>query len=622
MTSRPHIASASFFLDGQMDGYNDIPQNTTNMPTNLLALPTELLDRIASYLDWNRSESLIPRRPDIHSLSETCKHLRAATLPLLFRNVTLSLRWQDGVLLEPSLYQLKRERPDLAQHVRSVYVATRLGFRPGTRLGQEAPDFRIPDDVEDWLGTEKAGTDDTDARFHSELDEMHRNRLDDVVDRLYATLNDAPVGTATPSDSSSANALSSSLEASAALLLLAGNDIAGNNTAESKIRHLIRHANFTIKQNRPAKKAPPTNAVPRRDSWEGTWGTPIGATHSSNNSYASRFDPYHGAGPSLRKALRTKLQIDALATLMLCLPPTVDEIVYEPGASQAEQPWFHFSAYLLDHMMQVFGHRIESLTIATSEGRNQRIHRLVNPISDNEPLSSGPDSLEHLTILRRLVFASTSATPEAGFSEPQMQFLQLSSTGYINRWSILILHTTLTTIEFWNTALTDPNFTHLATFITPFRSLKVLKFQHIQYTTQGLPSRIYPADTQHLGEGVLLSFAIALRRALPTNTEIRFHDISCTTRGPQQRVEIPKSALEWIMREAVPPNQPELDFQREERLLEDFESFQFLWGAEDGERGDGAGRHRKEVDLVDSAMCSRWKQFKNVRRDQGEWETL
>ncbi|KAK4948974.1 hypothetical protein LTR10_012347 [Elasticomyces elasticus] len=619
MTSRPHIASASYFLDGQKD--SDIPKNTINMPTNLLALPTELLDRIASYLDWDRAGSLVPRRPDIHSISETCKHLRAATLPLLFRNVTLSLRWQDGVLLEPSLYQLKRERPDLAQHVRSVYVATRLGFRPGTRLGQEAPDFRIPDDVEDWLGTEKAGDGSGDARFHSELDEMHRNRLDDVVDRLYANLNDAPVGTATPSEASSANALSSSLEASAALLLLAGKDVAGNNTAESKIRHLIRHANFTIKQNRPAKKALPTNAV-RRDSWEGTWGTLIGATHLSNNSYASRFDPYHGAGPSLRKAQRTKLQIDALATLMLCLPPTVNEIVYEPGASQAEQPWFHFSAYLLDHMLQVFGHRIESLTTATSEGRTQRIHRLVNPVSDNEPISSAPDGLQHLTNLRRLVLASTSATPEAGFSGPQVQILQMSGTDYINRWSTPTLHTTLTTIEFWNTVLTDTNFTYLATFITPFRNLKVLNFQHVQYNTQGVPSRIYPINNQHLGEGVLLSFAIALRRALPTNTKIRFHDISCTTRGPQQRVEIPKSALEWIMREAVPSNQPELDFQREERLLEDFESFQFLWEAEDGERGNEAGRHRKEVDLVDSAMCSRWKQFENVRRDQGEWETL
>ncbi|TKA74727.1 hypothetical protein B0A55_04029, partial [Friedmanniomyces simplex] len=84
----------------------------------------------------------------------------------------------------------------------------------------------------------------------------------------------------------------------------------------------------------------------------------------------------------------------------------------------------------------------------------------------------------------------------------------------------------------------------------------------------------------------------------------------------------PPSALAWLMREAVPAGQADVDFQREERLQEDFESFQGLWEAEDGEVGVAAREHRLRVDLVDAAMCSRWRQFENVRKDKGEWETL
>jgi hypothetical protein len=36
--------------------------------TCLFSLPTELLDRIYGYLDWDRSAALIPVRPDIFAI--------------------------------------------------------------------------------------------------------------------------------------------------------------------------------------------------------------------------------------------------------------------------------------------------------------------------------------------------------------------------------------------------------------------------------------------------------------------------------------------------------------------------------------------------------------------------
>ncbi|TKA62535.1 hypothetical protein B0A55_12570 [Friedmanniomyces simplex] len=470
-------------------------------PSPLLALPTELLDRIASYLDWDRAASLIPRRPDIHTLTLTCQHLRATTLPLLFRNVTLTLRWQD---------RISRSIPPLS--------------------------------------------------------------------------------------------------------------------AEAKIRNLIDHTNHAIRQHRiPKLRRRKQDTSSRELTWQmhGEDRPPIGAT-AATNSYAGRFEPYHGSGPILRKAQRTKLQVDALATLMLCLPPTLNELVFEAGLQDLEeQPWYHFATFLIDGAMQIFGHRLESLTMATSGGsRRGRILASRPAATPPDPVVTSPDPVTDLTALHRLVLASTSVTPET-FSAPQLNLLHLDTSERLTRWNSPNLHPTLTHLEIRNANLTDADFALLVSFTAPFRRLQQIAFHHLTYTTRGLPSRIYPhliSGQQHLGEGVLLAFAISLRRALPATTKILFTNISHTTRGPSK--PFPPSALAWLMREAVPAGQADVDFQREERLQEDFESFQGLWEAEDGEVGIAAREHRLRVDLVDAAMCSRWRQFENVRKDKGEWETL
>ena len=76
--------------------------------------------------------------------------------------------------------------------------------------------------------------------------------------------------------------------------------------------------------------------------------------------------------------------------------------------------------------------------------------------------------------------------------------------------------------------------------------------------------------------------------------------------------EVPKSGIQWLSIEAVPTG-VSVDFQRETRLAEDYESFLALWIAEDSERGSRAEGDRADGRLVDLAMTSRWKTYANQR---------
>lgn len=88
----------------------------------LIDLPTELLDQVFSYLDWDPTQSLYPSRDDLLSASSTCRQLRKVLEPAIFRNVTLRLCWAEGRLIEPRWYCLRTKRPDIVKHVRCVYI--------------------------------------------------------------------------------------------------------------------------------------------------------------------------------------------------------------------------------------------------------------------------------------------------------------------------------------------------------------------------------------------------------------------------------------------------------------------------------------------------------------------
>lgn len=87
---------------------------------SLLTLPTELLDHIFSYFEWDRTKQLHPVKDDLISAGLTCKKLRTALLPSIFKEVTLRLRWVGGELAEPSLLKLRVQSPQLMRHIRCV----------------------------------------------------------------------------------------------------------------------------------------------------------------------------------------------------------------------------------------------------------------------------------------------------------------------------------------------------------------------------------------------------------------------------------------------------------------------------------------------------------------------
>lgn len=116
--------------------------------TTILQLPHELLEQIASYLDWDPTSSHTPSKPDVEKLSRTSRQIRQAVLPVHFRHVTLRLRWDEGALLEPKLFRLRREHGHLMKHVRCIYIRTQWGHYPANHF--HLPPLRVPETLLDW----------------------------------------------------------------------------------------------------------------------------------------------------------------------------------------------------------------------------------------------------------------------------------------------------------------------------------------------------------------------------------------------------------------------------------------------------------------------------------------
>lgn len=79
--------------------------------------------------------------------------------------------------------------------------------------------------------------------------------------------------------------------------------------------------------------------------------------------------------------------------------------------------------------------------------------------------------------------------------------------------------------------------------------------------------------------------------------------------GPKQDSMLPDCAVNWICDMAVPPGAV-LDFEREDRLIEDYRSFLPLWAAESSDRGRSALREWDDIlgrRLCDAAMSRRWR---------------
>lgn len=118
---------------------------------SLLELPTEIIQEVASLLDWTKDE-ICPTKPDIVNLSLTCSRIRQAIISFVFKDVTLRLRWQNGSLAEPCLYKLRLHHPHLAGHIRSICIRTNFeddGLNP--QGSQNLKTFVAPRERPNWL---------------------------------------------------------------------------------------------------------------------------------------------------------------------------------------------------------------------------------------------------------------------------------------------------------------------------------------------------------------------------------------------------------------------------------------------------------------------------------------
>lgn len=152
---------------------------------SILDLPTELILQVAAYLDW--STELCPTKPDIFSLSTTCSQIREAIIPLVFKDVTFRLRWQDGALVEPYLYKLRLHYPDIAEHIRSVCIRTNFEDDGRNPQGpQNLNVFAAPKGRPDWLDLSS----DVCPESNNASDEIRR-RANKAARRIVSSEDDA-----------------------------------------------------------------------------------------------------------------------------------------------------------------------------------------------------------------------------------------------------------------------------------------------------------------------------------------------------------------------------------------------------------------------------------------------
>ncbi|KAI6823899.1 hypothetical protein KC340_g11321 [Hortaea werneckii] len=566
--------------------------SSSSHPT-ILTLPPELLHRIFAFLDWDRTAHLTPERGDILNISLTCKHLRHTIIPLLFRNVSLCLRWVGGELLEPPLFRLRRENPELSRWIRNVHVHTAIGYRP--RQTTSPPVLAAPDDIEDWLSPELTALDqesEGEEKWHQDLHSLHRNRLNHLIQERAQCLSTASESHEHPC----------SAEKLMRRLIMT--------TSSDALKQRYR-ANRSVYEASPLPDSSPSNVRP---------GDPPRPLATEGN----HVDPWEELTEAWRwqptnADRRRKRETDALAVVMLCLPPTLSDITFE-GGNEPDETHF-FALHVFAAILRVYNTRLRALTIIGSTRQSDVGAKVVTH-----------SHIVDMGNIRTLRLAGTrsgiSFTPDksSDASKPETWLALRESTS------------NLRTLEFWSVAFTAQtdvcNLLHAAATFSSVESIVLrdvmlwtlapnqrrLRALHAQ--NQGLPSSSseYALHTSSSPETNLLLLLITLRRMHP-RTNLTFSNLWRNTEP--LRSKLSPSALHWLQTEAVPVG-ASLDFEREQRLVEDFETFLPMWEAEDSGRGQEAkeDRRKRGGELADAAMCSRWRQTTNVARDRGEWLTM
>lgn len=496
-----------------------------------------------------------------------------------------------GELLEPPLFRLRREKPELSRWIRSVHIHTAIGNRP--RQTTSPPVFAAPDDIEDWLSPELTVLDresEGERKWHHDLHSLHRNRLNHVVKERAHSL---PIVSERHEQPWGAEQLMRKL------IMM---------TSLDALKKRFRTSGSVYEASLPWQSSP-SNWSPEHPFRPLT----IDDNHLGPFDESVQTWRWHPSSADRRR----KREVDALAVVMLCLPPTLSDITFEVG--NAPDDTHLFALHVFAAILEVYNTRLEALTIIGSTQESDARGKIVTH-----------SHIVGLTNIRTLRLAGGRSTKVSTGDTP-------FDVANPECWHAL-RETTLRTLEFWNVAFTVQtdvrSLLQTAANFPPVNSIALRnvmlctlavnqrRLHAIQAQSQGLPSSSsnYNLQASSSPETNLLLLLITLRRMHP-QTNLSFSDLWSDTQP--LRSKLTPSALHWLHTEAVPVG-ARLDFEREQRLVEDFETFLPLWEAEDNGRGIEAreDRMKRGGELADAAMCSRWRQFTNVARDRGEWLTM
>ncbi len=442
--------------------------------------------------------------------------------------------------------------------MRSVYI--KAEFEPYEDPSFELNSFVVPEGLPDWVNPASVPDDPTYA-----VEVLHRRRVNDVARKLFETLEPT-----------------NSLQDDYPLQL--------RHRMRSFFDHILgRSGASCIRPDVVSQQSLPRNS-PRGEELLGEH-TSLIPLHERVSDASRRQEIDKRA-----ENMRLKVELDALVVVMLCLPATLTSITFEAhrrGSKDVKRN--AFALRVAKMTIEIFGDRIQEFAMVTSPSQRQRAAQGLSRHADFDMESAVLSSsvLDRFDVLHTLALSDhpdpDNTMRRFSISEEQVQWQSLGST---------LAHLDLRNLE------SDSH--NLPQFIKSFEHLRLLTLKNVMLVngTQAPPQAALRRD---VGPTLWLSVLIGIRRHMPS-LEIHLHEL----RWSRDSTYLPRSAIHWLNLNAVPTG-CSIDFERETRLKEDFETFLLLWNAEDSERGDQAREARKDGSLVDAAMVSRWKTYAHLR---------
>lgn len=528
--------------------------------TTIIDLPNEILDKVFGYFAWSPQLSLIPSNPDITNISLTCRTLRDAALPTLFRNVRLTLRWVDGAIAEPGIYRLRQQAPHISKLVRCVHIKIKFGQEQSWRFRP----FTLPLALKDWAAASLGDS------ASSEIESAHRGRVQEIARELYGNSVPEIFSVQRPCETDQ----------------LAG-ALFGLPTSVGNSRHQQATEGSSIE---PRVVALGEQAVQHPHHGE---VEDVPANSSSDSA----------TGATKQDARRRRLQFDALITCMVSLPPQTQHIIFEAVPIDTHDHLQHaFALQVCAMALKIFANSISTVGMISRclfAGRRGRTIGDVLDTNGSYDSTLGP-VVSELRSISNLTLASTNGTSTGNrLSVHSLDSIRAAC------WQVEPLCSNVTHLSLRN--MTDKR-GRIFDLIKSFTSLTDLTISDVTMSPDvGHPGLIQRTNSQIFGDPLWLLFLISLRLYHST---LRLH-LGRLIQWHTPNV-LPESAVRWLEDEAVPLG-AKVDFERETRLTEDFGSFLSMWEMDDGDRGMMAREDEAIGRLVDDAFSSRWKNFANMR---------